>query len=69
MKITKENKTKASLFAKILLNIGLTEETGTYIMTLFPNEATMDKMVEYISNNPQATEKEIIEEAERISET
>lgn len=67
MEITEQNRKLVKAFLKILMNIGVTEETAGAIVTMLKNEEQMDEVVRYIEQNPQATEREIFDKVREIT--
>ena len=67
MIITAENRELVKLFMKILMNIGISDEIIEFITAMLQNEERMDSLVDYIAENPEATEKQILEKALQIS--
>ena len=54
---------------KILVDLKLSEEAVKMITTMLQNESQMDDLVAYIKKNLNATEAEILDKTEEISNT
>ena len=52
---------------KILVDLKLSEEAVKMITTMLQNERQMDELVAFIKKNINATEEEILDKAEGIS--
>ena len=67
MKVTQENRETVKSFMKILVDLKLSEEAVKMITTMLQNERQMDELVAFIKKNINATEAEILDKAEEIS--
>lgn len=66
MKITPEIKEKVMYFMRILRDMEVDRYTNEVIVTLLQTEEQMDKVVEYIKENTQATQAEIFKKVEEV---
>ena len=57
-----------SILIECLKFLKLNEETITGIMLMIPNDEQISRMAEFLEKTPNPTEKQIVEEAQRISE-
>ena len=68
MKITEKNKELVKAFARIMRDIGVSQTTSEMITSMLKNKAQMDALVEFTEENPKATEAEILDKAQEITE-
>lgn len=70
MQITTQNEPRVRAFIDIMIHHKVSKEATGMILSMLPNEKkAMNELVDYLKTHQKATEAEILDEAERISET
>ena len=66
MQVTKENENLVRVFIRILNDKKVPRDAIRYVIAALQTEEQMDNLVDFIKNNESATEREILEEADRL---
>ncbi|MBQ8844691.1 MAG: hypothetical protein IJ008_01585 [Clostridia bacterium] len=66
MQVTKENENLVRVFIRILNDKKVPRDAIRYVIAALQTEEQMDNLVDFIKNNENATEREILEEADRL---
>ena len=68
MKITEQNREQVKAFARILINIGVSQLAGEMIVAMLKTKEQMDATVRYIEKNLRVTEEQLLEQVAKIVE-